>query len=268
VAPIIAIGGVAGVAGARFAIAVFVPIAPAALPRVDSIEVDGAVLACSIAVLALTGIVAGILPAIHAWRANIPTATRGNRSATGTRDQIRTRNALVIAQLALTLPLLVGATALVRTYAALMDVDPGFRPTNVLSLHMAIPRSKYRTDQEIAAFYGRVVERVTSIPGVVSAGMVNRLPLSGNNQVMAFEFEDLDGRPVVLQSRSVTPEYFRTMSIPVRAGRDFTERDTSAAPLVGIIDERMARTLWPNQSAIGKRYRVSLPGSSHQRAAS
>jgi putative ABC transport system permease protein len=260
VAPIIAIGGIAGVAGARFAIAVFVPIAPAALPRVDSIEVDGAVLAFSIAVLALTGIVAGILPAIHAWRANIPTATRGNRSATGTRDQIRTRNALVIAQLALTLPLLVGATALARTFAALMDVDPGFRTTNVLSLHMAIPRSKYRTDQEIAAFYGRVVERVTSIPGVVSAGMVNRLPLSGNNQVMAFEFEDLGGRPVVLQSRSVTPEYFRMMSIPVRAGRDFTERDTSAAPLVGIIDERMARTLWPNQSAIGKRYRVSLPG--------
>ncbi len=260
VAPLLAIGGLAGVAGARLAIAAFVPVAPAALPRVDSIEVSGAVLAFSMAILVLTGVVAGLLPAMHAWRANIPAATLGSRSGTATRGHVRTRSALVVAQLALTLPLLVGATALARSFSALMSVDPGFRTENILSLHMAIPRSKYRTDEQIAAFYRRIVDRVAELPGVISAGMVNRLPLAGNNLVLAFEFEGVAGDPVSLQSRSVTPDYFPTMSIPVREGRVFTERDSAKAPLAGVIDESEARTLWPGQSAIGKRYRVSLPG--------
>ena len=259
-APVLAIGGIAGVAGARMAIAAFVPIAPAALPRVDSIEVNGAVLAFSMAILVLTAVVAGILPAMHAWRANIPTAALGSRSGTATRGHVRTRSALVVAQLALTLPLLVGATALTRSFSALMNVEPGFRTENVLSLHMAIPRSKYPTDEQIAAFYRRIVDRVAVLPGVISAGMVNRLPLGGNDQRLAFEFEGVAGDPVSLQSRSVTPDYFRTMSIAVREGRVFTERDTAKAPVVSVVDERVARTLWPGQSAVGKRYRVSLPG--------
>jgi putative ABC transport system permease protein len=260
VAPVLAVGGIAGIAGAKLAIAAFVPAAPPALPRIDSIEVNGAVLAFSMAILVLTGIVAGILPAMHAWRANIPTATMGRRSGTATRRHVRTRSALVVAQLALTLPLLVGATALARSFAALMNVEPGFRTENVLSLHMAIPRSKYRTDEQIAAFYRRIVDRVAALPGVISAAMVNRVPLTGNDQVMEFEFEGGTGAPVSLQSRSVTPDYFRTMSIPMRAGRAFTERDSAKAPLVSVIDERVARSLWPGQGAVGKRYRVSLPG--------
>ena len=260
VAPVLAVGGIAGVAGARLAIAMFVPVAPATLPRIDSIEVNGAVLAFSMVILVLTGLVAGILPAMHAWRANIPTATMGSRSGTATRGHVRTRSALVVAQLALALPLLVGATALARSFAALMNVDPGFRTENVVSLHMAIPRSKYQSDEQIAAFYRRIVDRVVALPGVISAGMVNRLPLAGNDLAMAFEFESLTGPPISLQSRSVTPDYFQTLSIPVREGRVFTERDSAKAALVTVVDERVARALWPGQSAVGKRYRVSLPG--------
>jgi putative ABC transport system permease protein len=260
VAPVLAVGGMAGVAGARFAIAAFVPLAPATLPRIDRIEVNGAVLAFSMAVLVLTGIVAGILPAMHAWRANIPTAAMGSRSGTATRGDVGTRSALVVAQLALTLPLLVGATALARSFAALMNVDPGFRTENVVSLQLAIPRAKYRSDEQIAAFYRRLVDRITTLPGVVSAGMVNRLPLGGNDFAMAFEFDGATGDPVSLQSRSVTPDYFRTMGIQRREGRVFNERDSANAPLVSIVDERVARTFWPGQSAVGKRYRVALPG--------
>ena len=98
---------------------------------------------------------------MHAWRANIPTATMGSRSGNGHARSRRTRSALVVAQLALTLPLLVGATALARSFSALMNVDPGFRTENVLSLHMAIPRSKYQSDEQIAAFYRRIVDRVS-----------------------------------------------------------------------------------------------------------
>jgi putative ABC transport system permease protein len=141
-----------------------------------------------------------------------------------------------------------------------MEVDPGFRPQNVLSLHMAIPRTKYRTDEQIAALYTRIVDRVAAIPGVISAGMVNRLPLGGNNYTLSIEFEGATGAPASLQSRSVTPDYFQTMSIPVREGRVFTERDRANAPFVGLIDDRVAQSIWPGQSAVGRRFRVALPG--------
>lgn len=260
VTPMLILGGAAGIAWARMAVAAFIPIAPAALPRIERIEVNGAVLAFSLGVLILTGLAAGILPVIHAWRSNVPAAARDRRGSTATRDQMRTRSVLVVAQFALTLPLLVGATALTRSFAALMAVDPGFRAENVLTMHMAIARSWDRGDAQIAAFYTRLVDRLATIPGVESAGMVNRLPLSGNDQALTFAFEGVTGDPVSLQSRSVTPDYFRTMRIAVREGRSFNDRDTAQAPRVAVIDERAARALWPGERAIGKRYRVSLPG--------
>jgi putative ABC transport system permease protein len=260
VAPVLVIGGVIAVAVARAALDVFVSMAPASLPQVDRIGVNGTVLLFSSGLLVLTGVVAGLLPALQAWRANLVTASPSGRSMTDGRDSARTRRALVVVQIALTLPLLVGASALVRSFAVLMDVDPGFRTDNVLSMHLAIPRSKYKDDQQIARFYTRIIDRVAAIPGVVSAGMVNRLPLSGNNQVMTFAFDGRESAPMSLQSRTVTPDYFRTMSIPVREGRAFTERDSADAPLVGIVDQQLAGALWPGESAVGKRYRVSLPG--------
>ena len=260
VAPVLALGGIAGVAAARFALDSFVPVAPAALPRLEAIDLNGAVLAFSMLILVLTGLVAGMLPAMHAWRANVPAATIGTRSDTGSRAQARARAALVVVQLALTLPLLVGATALARTVAALISVDPGFRTENVLRLHMAIPRTKYQNDEQIAAFYRRIVDQVAALPDVVATAMVNRLPLTANNMVMSVEFEGTPGSPVAVQSRSITPDYFRTMSIPIREGRVFAESDSAKAPLVGVIDERLARTLWPGQSPVGKRFRVTLPG--------
>lgn len=133
----------------------------------------------SLAVVALTGLVAGVLPATRGCRAAVPAEALGVRSSTASRYHVTTRRALVVAQIALTLPLLVGATALARSFAAVMAVNPGFRTENVLALHMAIPRSKYRTDQEIAAFYTRILDRVRDLPGVVSAAMVNRVPLAG-----------------------------------------------------------------------------------------
>jgi putative ABC transport system permease protein len=260
VAPVLVLGGIAGVAGATSAVAASVPMAPAALSRVDGIGINAPVLVFSAMVLLLTGIIAGLLPVAHAWRANVPTAAKGTRSSTASRDELRTRNALVIAQLALTLPLLVGAAALARTFASLMHVDPGFRAENVLTLHMAIPRTKYRNDQEIAAFYHRLLDRVTTVPGVSSAALINRLPLSGNDMALRFELEDVAG-PQLLQFRSATPDYFRTMAIPLRAGRGLTEQDTASAPMVGVIDDRTARTLWPGQDPVGKRYTVMLPGN-------
>ena len=260
--PVLVLGGTLGVATARLAIALFIPLAPAALPRVDAIEISGPVLAFSFAVVALTALVAGILPAMRGCSAAVPAEALGARSVTAGRRDVRTRRALVVAQIALTLPLLVGATGLGRSFAAIMAVDPGFRTEHVLALHMAIPRSKYTTDQAIAALYTRIIDRVRALPGVMSAAMVNRVPLAGNDMVMALTFEGVEGGPRIVQSRSATPDYFTTLGIPVRAGRIFTERDSATAPLVGIIDERLAASLWRNETAIGKRFRVTLPGQS------
>ena len=258
VVPVLALGGIAGVAGAKFAIAAFVPIAPAALQRTGTIDVNGAVLVFSLVLLLVTGLVTGLLPVLHAWRTAAAPATIGARADTGSRGQLRMRSALVIAQLALTLPLLVGASALARSFSAVIAVDPGFRADNVLSLHMAIPRPKYENDEQIAAFYTRIVDRVSGMPGVISAAMVNRVPLSGNNLTLSVEFDG--GAPRTVQWRSATSEYFSTIGIPLREGRTFSERDVASAPLVGIIDERLARSLWPGQRAVGKRFRVTFPG--------
>jgi putative ABC transport system permease protein len=260
VAPVLCIGGIAGIAAAQIAIAAFVPLAPPGLPRADRIEINAPVLAFSIGALGLTGIVAGLLPALHAWRARMLTPAHESRSATSSRERVRTRNALAVAQLALALPLLVGATALGRSFSALMHVDPGFRTDHIVSMHLAISRSTHKNDEQVALFCGRVVEQVAALPGVESAGMVNRLPLSGNSQVMPFAFEGVGEKPLMFQSRTVTPDYFRTIGIPLLQGRLFTSEDRADSPLVGIIDERLARALWPGQSAVGRRFGVKLPG--------
>jgi putative ABC transport system permease protein len=152
-------------------------------------------------------------------------------------------------------------------------VDPGFRADNVVSLQLAIPRSKYPKDDDVAMFCGRLLQRITTLPGVVSAGMVNRLPLGGVGQINALEFEGQgsDKPPVMTDTRSTTPDYFRTMGIPLLEGRLFTDRDTMVSAVAGlpqlgavsvaIVDERLTRTVWPGQTAVGKRLRFAYPGA-------
>ncbi|PYQ01145.1 MAG: ABC transporter permease [Acidobacteria bacterium] len=263
VAPVLAIGGVLGVAGAAWAMAAFVPLAPSTVPRLDGIGLNVPVLAFALAMLAITGVIAGLVPAAQAWQSDLAGATRENsRSATGGRRQSAARDALVVGQIALAVPLLVGAVLLARSFSALTRLDPGFRAEGVVSAHLAIPRTKYRDDRQVAAFCARVLDGVATRPGVVSAGMVNRLPLGGVGQLGSIEFENVDAegsRRPSADWRTVTPGYFATMGITLREGRTFTEHDGEGSPLVGIVDERIARTLWPGQSALGHRFRI--PGA-------
>jgi putative ABC transport system permease protein len=160
----------------------------------------------------------------------------------------------------LTLPLLVGAAALTRSFSALMAVEPGFQTANLVTMHMAIPRTKYKSDAEIAALYGRLVDQVQAVPGIVSAAMVNRLPLSGNNMGTSVQFDPSSKAAVSLQARSVTPGYFQTMGIALREGRVVAESDRANAPLVVVIDERVARAQFPGEGALGKRLQLTVPG--------
>jgi predicted permease len=172
-------------------------------------------------------------------------------------------------------PLLVGAGLLVRSFSAVVNVDPGFRAEHALSLHLAIPRSKYPKDDQVAGFVGQVVERVSAVPGVRSAGMVNRLPLAGGAQINELEFETV-GPPTQagdtlhegFDTRTVTPDYFQALGIRLIEGRPFSEHDTQMIPVpgmsgvfmpaTGIVDDRIARRFWPEQSAVGKRFRFAV----------
>lgn len=271
VAPVLVFGGVSGVLLAAWAVQAFIPLAPAALPRVEGIAISGPVLAFSLAMLMITGLIAGLLPAMQAWRTDSMAVMREeSRSSAGGRHQSRTRSLLVIGQVALVLPLLIGAALLIRSFSAIAQVDPGFRPDHVVTMQLAIPRSKYRDDDAVARFAGRVVERVGKVQGVVSAGMVNRLPLARGGQVNQLEFEgQTDATAAGIDTRTITPDYFRAMGIPLVEGRFFTDRDRDTMPTplfearmptVAIVDERIARMLSPRRSAVGRRLRWAIPG--------
>lgn len=260
--PVLAIGGVLGMVAAVAAVRQFLPIAPAALPRLDSIAVDRSVMLISIIILSITGIVASIVPALQAWRTDLAAASRdtGRGSSAGPR-QSRTRFALVIAQIALSLPLMTGAVLLARSFVAVASIDPGFSPDGVVSMHLAIPRSKYRDDPQIAHFEGRILDRIQQVPGVQSVAFVNRLPLFGVAQNAIFEFEDRPNEQVLYGRRVIATGYFRTMAIPILAGRTFQPGDDGNAPIVAIVDELVARQQWPGQNPMGKRLRFPARGS-------
>jgi putative ABC transport system permease protein len=261
VMPLLAIGGAIGVAIAAYTVAAFIPLAPPTLPRVENIRISIEVLLASIAVLSVTGLVASVLPAAHAWNADLTGATREEtRSTTGSVRQSRAQSALVVVQIALALPLLVGGLLLTRTFAALSAQSPGFERDNILTAHLAIPRSKYRNDAAVAEVEERMLESVSRIPGVAAAGMVNRLPLAGGVSMVIFEFDSpraLDPALSAVDMRVASGDYFKAMGIPILEGRAFDARDTAASTPVGLVDERIARLMWPGESAIGKRFRVA-----------
>ena len=261
VVPLLAIGGVAGVAIAAYAVSAFIPLAPPTLPRVENIRISLEVLLGSIVVLSVTGLIATVLPALQAWSTDLTTATREvTRSTTGSVRQTRARSVLVVVQIALALPLLIGGVLLTRTFAALNAQSPGFERENILSAHLAIPRSKYRNDAAVAQVTNRILESVERIPGVTSAGMVNRLPLAGGISMVIFEFDSpraLAPELSAVDMRVATPHYFTAMGIPVLEGRAFNTHDTAQSAPVGLIDERIAKLMWPGESAVGKRYRVA-----------
>jgi putative ABC transport system permease protein len=264
--PMLAAGGALGVVAAAWAIAAVGPFLPADLPRAENIGLQLPVLAFAAAMLiAITGLV-GAWPALEASRGGLAAATADlTRGVTGGARRARTRDLLLVGQIAATLWLAVGALLLTRSFAELKRVNPGFNPDRVYSVHLAIPRSKYRNDAAVAEFCRRVVERVQALPGVVTAGMVNRLPLAGGAQTAGLEFEGVDsglvtpGVGVQADMRPVTPDYFRTLQIPLVGGRSFTESDDADAPPVGIIDERLAKTIFRGADPIGRRFRPPIP---------
>lgn len=232
------------------------------MPRVENVGVHLPALAFTAAALILIAMFVGVWPALEASVGDLAaTVADVSRASTGGPRRARLRDALVVAQIAATLWLVIGAALLLRSFSALKQLNPGFAPGGVYTLHLAIPRSKYPSDRDVAAFGGRILERVSALPEVELAGLVNRLPLAGGSQTGPIEFEGGDAKTASQSNvdyRSVTPDYFRTLQIPLVGGRSFTEADTETSLRVAIIDERLANTMPAGADPIGRRVRIPV----------
>jgi putative ABC transport system permease protein len=208
-------------------------------------------------VLIATATGAAIWPALQVRRWNINQALRDSGRATtyGT-GASRLRGTLVVFQIAAVIVLMVVSSLLIRSFVALQNVNPGFRSDHILSVHFALSE-RYGSNPKFGRYLKDILDRVSAIPGVLSVGIVNRLPLAGQTQTGGLQFEGIDKPPGdgSYDWRTATPDYFRTLGIPLIEGRFFEETDTAGRPLVGIVDDRLANLIWPNQSAIGKRFR-------------
>ena len=249
------LGGIVGVILSELLLHAVVGLLPADLPRSGNISLDATVLAFAVTVSVLTGPLFGILPALRVARVDPSTALRdGTRSATTGRAQHRLQNALVIAEMAIGLVLLIGSGLLIRSFIRVLQVDPGFDRSNVLTASMALPDSQYPHDKQIQ-FYEQLLPRLRSLPGVVSVTAGWPLPVSPNGMRISF---DIEGRPLPEGERNgarvslVEPEYFKTMRIPILQGREFLESDTTKSPAVVIVNQAFAKAYFPGENPVGK----------------
>jgi predicted permease len=230
------------------------------LPRLEEVQVDPTVLGFTLAVALLTGLLFGLVPALRAAWVNLHEAIKEAARGSASRSNRRVNDAFVIAQLALSLVLLVGAALLLESFRNLLSVDPGFQAANVWTGRVDLPTNKYPDDAHVRSFYGRLLESVEHLPGVRAAGLCQRLPFFGGGDGNTFSAEGLEPSPSepLLQAwyRDVSPGYFDTMGIPLLSGRTFLETDTDTSPLVAIVDETLARRFWPGEDPVGKRIRL------------
>jgi predicted permease len=250
-------GGVAGLLLAYLGINALVKINEVQIPRAHEIGLDWRVLAFTLCVSLLTGVIFGFLPALHSSKADLhDTLKEGGRSgSSGARAWVR--NMLVVLEMALALVVLVSAGLLMRSFWRLQQVNPGFVPQNVLAMSLGLPAAKYREPAQRANFYKELLQQIRALPGVQSAGATSILPLSGNNSSGSFQIE---GRVVPPGQSSphgdrwaATTDYFTAMKIPLIRGRYFDDRDTMESQPVALIDETMQRKYWPDEDPVGRR---------------
>ncbi len=223
----------------------------------DTVSMDATVLVFTLALSLAVSLLAGLAPAFGASRLDVNDTLKEGRGLTGNRRRNRIRGALVVVEITLALVLLIGAGLMIKTFVLLNRVDAGIHANNVLVMNLSIGGKKYAQTQSRAPFVSSVLQRVQQVPGVQSASVVTDTPLSGDDDSIGFSVE---GRPDVspngrigLNVNVVGPGYLRTLGIPLLKGRDFTDRDTVGAPLVVLINQALARKLWPNQDPIGAR---------------
>jgi len=251
-------GGCLGLLLALWGTDALLALAPDNIPRMNEVGVDARVFGFTLAVSLLTGIVFGLIPAIHASKPDLNEALKeGSRGSTGSAAGKRIRSVLVAVEIALSLVLLIGAGLMIKSFLRLQQMSLGFNPDNVLAVNLSLSRSKYPEDRQQVAFFQAALERLQSLSGVQSAGATTGLPLtltvSGSDFRIEGRPEPEPGKEMIINTRSVSPGYFGTLGIPFIKGRDFSDRDKSDAPKAAIINYDLARIYFPDEDPIGRR---------------
>ncbi len=256
-------GGLLGLAFAATLIRTALHLLPASMPRVNSIAMDGRVIAFALLLALGTGILCSLAPAFAALRASLIEGLKeGAGTGTGAASHSWLRSALVVSEIAIALVLLTIAGAFLRSVQKMRAVDPGFRPDHVLIAEYRLPLNQYATDASVDFFNRAVIDRLASKPGMIAVGITDQLPASGTVREATYTVEGMpaDGWKLQFSMLSTTyGDYFQAMGIPLLEGRYFTMEDRSNAPLVAIVSQSMARQSWPGQPAIGKRMHVGNP---------
>src|SRR5215210_751519 len=276
------IGGGIGLLLARWGVALILYVSPNAIPRSREIGVDWTVLAFTVGISFVTGILFGLIPAIQAGDVDVHETLK--ESGRGTSGRQWLRSALVVVEVATTLVVLIFAGLMIRSFYMLQKVNPGFSHEQLTSFSVSLPQKKYTNEEARASFYNRLLENIRALPGVESAAAASGLPLGNNGWQTGFVIE---GRPLpppeqtpLMEACLVTPDYFKAMNIPVLRGRVFNDRD-DRSHLAGrdlsklnenqrsiagvnsiVIDEEFAKKHWPNEDAVGKRVKLGTAADS------
>jgi predicted permease len=259
-------GGIAGTGIAASTLWFLARLIPKNFPQGTTLAINLPVLAYTSVLALITAVVFGAGPALVSTRADVASVLKqGGRGVSASGGRLR--GLLITCEVALTILLLAAAGLLLRSYAQLRQVEPGYRTGGILIADTVLSPTSYATPERRIAYYQDVLAQAARLPGVVSAAFSSFAPLLMKGGRMGFR---IDGRPdptpdqqprQIAVDRSVSPGYLTTMGIPLREGRDFSERDSATAPHVALINQTMARTFWPNESPIGKRVKFGLSSS-------
>jgi predicted permease len=253
------LAGLTGTGLAYLMLKALVVLGPDNIPRLNEVSIDVRVLAFTFIVAVLTGVLFGLAPALRVSRIDLNEVLKeGGRRAVSGRATHRPRKLLVVSEIALSLVLLIGAGLLIRSYQRILNAHPGFNPHNVLSLRLSLTNVKYPKPETITAFFRDVIERLNGLSEVESVATTYSLPMS--TVALAWEpirienYAPKSSHELIISNvRIVSPDYFRTMGIPLVKGRYFDQHDTKDAPETVIVDETLAQRFWPNEDAVGKR---------------
>jgi putative ABC transport system permease protein len=259
------LGGLAGLLIAFWGADMLVALQPDGIPRLNEVAIDRDVALFTLGVSLLAGLVFGAIPALQMTRGSLAGSLKyAGRANMAGRGNVRMRAMLVVAEMALAVMLLAGAGLLIKSFGRLQGVDPGFRPEETLSFELSLPPTKYSEQTQIVSFYDRLVERMRALPGVQAAGGVMGLPLSGLGFNFTFRVlgrpEYAPGQHQDIAVRVATPDYFRTLGIPLKRGRLFADTDTAQGPKVALLSETAARQHFPNEDPIGQRIELGWHG--------
>jgi len=256
------VSGMAGLALSLWFIKLLIAITPPNTPRLSEIRIDLRVFAFTFGVTILAGILFGLFPALQTSRPNLNETLKdsGQRgSETGGRNRVG--SLLIVSEIALSFMLLAGAGLLIKSFLHLREINPGFNPDNVLTMRLTLTPGKYAQGEPRAQIYKQLIDHVKATPGVQSAGAVLSLPLGGDTFDVGRSLIR-EGRPMTPDESSnaqylpVTPDYFQTLQIPLKSGRFFTDQDTMQSTKVVLVNETMARALWPNENPVGRRFTI------------